>query len=92
MPPFHVGFRQECQAVAHYLWATICTPENGKTYFSKAFQAWQYHMSHIHGHIGIEESYMFPAFQAHYKNLDSGFLFADHQKLDGLEKAIGSKF
>ena len=49
-------------------------------------------MSHIHGHIGIEESYMFPAFQAHYKNLDSSFLLADHEKLDGLETAIGNKF
>ena len=49
---------------------------------------WNYHLRHISGHIGIEESFLFPKMQAIYPNIDSSWLFEDHKFLTQLESKV----
>ena len=86
MPPFHVHFRTETQAVIHMLYKALQVPESQQQSIRRAAHIFQSSMRGLQGHVSIEEYACFPLYQQTYPHVDVSFLTNDHKDLHKQEE------
>jgi Hemerythrin HHE cation binding domain len=89
MPPFHVHFRSELQAVIRYLYEGMTT-DNGDVIQSnirRATRLFEGSMRGLHGHVNIEEYACFPLYEQNYPHVKvAKFLAQEHEALHQAEE------
>eukprot|EP00854_Cymbomonas_tetramitiformis_P005190 gene5190-6315_t len=94
MPPYHIHYREEMQAVLAQLKDSLDapSPEKQQQLLRRAFQYFERSMQGLAGHVNIEEHTVFPKYQRAFPNVDISFLYKDHEHLHEEEGKLRREF